>query len=545
MSIRQLQQRDPLDKSHERNDEQDHQLNNDNDGPNPLAIPEILLLLTRFINRSDIVKACLRVSREWHQTFLPTVWALVNMNLKERQYHEGPSIEALDKHSSLVRKLYLVPTNILDLTYNRQYPLQERQPPILFPNLSTLHILEYDSGLSRGVEEKLVSLIKRHQLTLKNLRLASVHSEKIFDAITGCTLLEKLIVGGLDNFSFDIWMKESRSDSNIAIVDMKSRLENANETRLLDITIRTGHSNEIMDQTLKLLIQKSPDLNRLYWVMGPFRVFRQQPQMSLLADLARTGLYCQLLETLIIHHAQFENHDLLIVLEFCAALRNLDLEQTSFGIESWQMLQQGLPQSLAMLKTLSIRNCNNVTGALVYSILCSLPSLEVFRGNYIRDTDFLQTNRSWVCAGLKELHLVFFACEKNPTSTRLAVLDHLSTLSLLEVLDMDPTNIKHRINNVDSADPSFAVSRRSYMNFTLDLGLDKLKTLGRLRVVNGPGLTHWGVEVMKHWPQLHRLEGFKCADREVKRLLRPCIEYLNLNDELSQLAHIHVIKSIE
>ncbi|KAG0309629.1 hypothetical protein BGZ98_000038 [Dissophora globulifera] len=105
---------------------------------NPLDLPEIRLQTAIYLTPSDAAK-CVSVCKAWHHTFLPIVWASVEVKAgASGQTLGGPSPDALERHRDLVIHLDI------DQQVHRRYTMQ-------FPKLRSLSLRSAD-GFNGGFE---------------------------------------------------------------------------------------------------------------------------------------------------------------------------------------------------------------------------------------------------------------------------------------------------------------------------------------------------------------------------------------------------------
>ncbi|KAG0037227.1 hypothetical protein BGZ83_003497, partial [Gryganskiella cystojenkinii] len=95
---------------------------------------------------------------------------------------------------------------------------------------------------------------------------------------------------------------------------------------------------------------------------------------------------CQLLKALELLHVYFRNEDFKVVLESLPVLTELGLQVTNFDFQSWETLME-VQRYMTTLQTLDIRECRQVKGPLILTILSSISSLEDFSADHIGHSD--------------------------------------------------------------------------------------------------------------------------------------------------------------
>ncbi|KAG0051455.1 hypothetical protein BGZ83_003740 [Gryganskiella cystojenkinii] len=176
---------------------------------------------------------------------------------------------------------------------------------------------------------------------------------------------------------------------------------------------------------LFLILKSSAGLERLRWVIDddkPDRSTRVDPDslpQEELQTMARlyNGImqsYChggeglqlkQRLRSLALPFADFSDAVFKSLIQTLQAIEELDFTGTSFNSRSWDSLKE-IPRYRIGLKSLRIKNCNQVTGAMIHDILCTVSSLEEFEAGEVRASELDEKDRSWVCIGMKHLLLV-------------------------------------------------------------------------------------------------------------------------------------------
>ncbi|KAG0036089.1 hypothetical protein BGZ83_003895, partial [Gryganskiella cystojenkinii] len=216
-----------------------------------------------------------------------------------------------------------------------------------------------------------------------------------------------------------------------------------------------------------------------------------------------------------------------VVIEAMPRLTELDLTAGELDSAAWEVLK-AQPGLLMRLKVLKLKECSVLDGRSIQDMLCSLPKLEVFAAESIKDIDILADDRAWVCSGLKDLKVSFLLKGDTPPSSsspndsplsqsQNMILARLSQLTRLEKLDLNGHCW------------SYYWTPEMALELTVEKGLDQLRTLRSLKCITAPEVERdtawWGsAEVdwmmMGHWPELTSTKGFMSYkdDQNCKRL---------------------------
>ncbi|KAG0047811.1 hypothetical protein BGZ83_007208, partial [Gryganskiella cystojenkinii] len=245
---------------------------------NPLLMPDILLHLVEYFD-AETLKRSLQVCHLWHNLFVP----FVSRIWRRIDYQPGlPPDQALLKHA----------IHVLEINCESEHAISAlAQTGIVFPNLKTLllkHRSEYDD-----YEIKLdsIALLERHSnASLKRLRVNSVGSKQLLDAIAGISTLEHLIISDsllttsmqwiawYENLSrlrvlhlrtcwVDFEDDESDDDSadRVASETFEERLQTLPQTQLEEIEFGGNDGGLLVAALHLLVIENSPRLKRLKW----------------------------------------------------------------------------------------------------------------------------------------------------------------------------------------------------------------------------------------------------------------------------------------
>ncbi|KAG0049975.1 hypothetical protein BGZ83_005213 [Gryganskiella cystojenkinii] len=514
---------------------------------------------------------CIRVSKEWHQTFLPFLWSDIDIDLTNCP--DGPLFANLDKNASLIERLCLrsegtpfifaASVGLADSCDDDGNDDEYRYDPSLklfCPKLKVLK-LEVEEGYGIEIEDSAVAWIEGHHSTLKVVEFGTAPvKEKIFDVLCACPKLERVSLSYLRGVEGPcLWMKRYESlwsrlhsldlsyvlpseyeegeeepsiEDKTDIPALLARLADSRlETRIQDLRVIQDKYDRNLHELHAMLIKKSPRLLRLQWMCGLMDWFEHERSrcspVQLLADSVLAKKSCQSLELLSLSAMSFENEDLRRLLSGLqeTPLTSLDLSGTTFDTGAWAILRDNLTSYLTKLTTLNLKRCEEVSGTVAQDVLCSMPNLEHFEADFIIDSDIEQDDRPWVCCrALKVLSIAFLfnAREQNQASvlSRIASLQRIEMLDLTSDFLLDPGQ-EARTGGIDFDDPNEG------LQLSLSQGLDQLRDLKRLTTLKAPSSSYverWKEDearwVLEHWPRMHRLGGFRFeGEREVEAIL--------------------------
>lgn len=216
-------------------------------------------------------------------------------------------------------------------------------------------------------------------------------------------------------------------------------------------------------------------------------------------------------------------------------LKELSLAGTNFNQECWGF-QRDCSHHLKMIQHLDLERCNDLSGASIHAMLCSMPNLETFQAGVIAETDILplpeqqrgndddgeaKEGQAWVCLGLKKLVLMFTLLDpvlrtvwQNRVLTLLATLERLEYCRLCDAYTEVPSGHELRLK-LDLPPGGVGMSFDDNDEVGRLGGLDRLRTLKKLHTFVGPvsDVTMWGKDearwVLKYWPEMRQLTGVK------------------------------------
>ncbi|KAG0052634.1 hypothetical protein BGZ83_002350 [Gryganskiella cystojenkinii] len=443
----------------------------------------------------------------------------------------GPPLRLVSKYQDHIRKMILYSNG------GCRSSLQALQ-------CSKLSELTVGIWRARLDQNAVCSLILTHQHTLQKLTVKTEYRSQILDAISSCSRLEQLEFAGLTPEALEEWRAATHTlwshvrffswstgypetpdnlgSQRLSSQELSDILEQVKETSVQELSMTVTTFQWYLVQAQWLLIVKSPHLARLHWMVN-CNCTTEHPVVKLLADAARSyTMIGQRLFDLSLPRSTFRNQDFADLVRVLPVLTKLNLNRTNFDVETWKILKQETPELLTMLRSLKIRRCNDTSGAVVQDILCSMPNLEEFWGDYLSDSEILEDDRPWVCLSLKTLALAIILLQDRDTTQPL-ILDRLSRLERLEVLNLDNRGMRGHYGHHIHARKS-KIDQHHCLLINLAQGLEPLRTLRCLTRIHGPifwfsslwtahGEMQW---VLEHWRRLATIRNFVLDDKAKK-----------------------------
>ncbi|KAG0042533.1 hypothetical protein BGZ83_000350 [Gryganskiella cystojenkinii] len=533
---------------------------------NPLRVAEILMMIGHFLQLQTVL-TCLRVCRFWHQILVHIPWRKVEY-IHFRGTSCQPSLEDILKHGHF--------TKTLKLTLDLPIPSSLHCP--------NLRVFELDYPIDRIASEerwtlakdRFSNVLRLHGSKLIHFGYNSVTTPRTLDIIEWGlpATVPSLSLWCLHCKSMSDWLKRRNSlilhrttlalrgpwfekrSSGLRLNDKDAFgplvLSNSHRnllqlqttaTKLSDLTLETVDKNDVMFECQFELVRNSPDLESA--------IGDQIRRMA--SEIQQLG-FCpwKRLKTLSLPSVAYDDNDFKILIQALSpTLKDLHLDGSFFNSDSWKILYNATPLRTG-LRSLSLKNCLEVHGSLAQTILSKLSGLERFgaewipvyeilgQGEYMEDTEVddegtavAEGDRSWTCTELRELSVRVIFCpgaDESGPETGMAVLEYLSRFTKLKVLNLALSTVTLEIVfQVIYEDEDEDMPEE--LEFTLDHGLDALRTLKKLRVLelplrwernNNKGL--WSVRearwVRDNWPQLEKIIGRRPKDEEVYSMLK-------------------------
>ncbi|KAK3844293.1 MAG: hypothetical protein J3R72DRAFT_522005 [Linnemannia gamsii] len=166
-------------------------------------------------------------------------------------------------------------------------------------------------------------------------------------------------------------------------------------------------------------------------------------------------------------------------------------------------------QLFGMIRVLDMAYCFGFTSRMSLSVLEECVHLDEFKTFIINAEDIDLKSRLWVCLNLKHLEALIMA--ETDESNKNA-FDALSRLTHLEHMDFGLDKLS--VSDIDNYLPV----ENNYLQWSLDLGLDRLSTLTQLRAIGfedtDQEMTEEELEWMfDSWPLLEKVKGKFSGDK--------------------------------
>ncbi|KAF9190466.1 hypothetical protein BGZ51_006882 [Haplosporangium sp. Z 767] len=486
---------------------------------NPLNLPEILLIIVQFLTHKELVQ-CVRVSKTWHESFLPMLWETLDFTsvLKTEILHYELALQVLAKEPSrcsLVKNFVCSNVNIPDV--------------IKFPNLVSLEI----EGRLWRYTKNIIDFVSDHVQSIERLSLSNVRLKVPY------TLWDVLLSAGrqselrLRRFhlhhrhnprSFWIFCNNLEalyiSKSNIPIIPSSFPLANEGSSReaLSFWRLRTLELEDVEGQGLDNQLEWigiCKELESLRWVHRT-QQSRFAMVVSNFADMALDGKWPKL-HSLQVPFADIQDRDLANILKSMSNVRVLDATRSRLGPLSFQEIRL----HFNTIQKLELSKCPSLTSTMLWEILQSCSQLRTLAGRTVVCTwDVVESEKCpWACTRLRELQIDFEFEQSGENQgydrAMMNIFERLSALTMLEILDL-----------------SSVVRSNKHIQLLLSKGLGQLSSLRRLRLLRINGTKQYmsmeEIQWMKaHWRNLEALEGYMNTSPEKNQELRGSLSWLS------------------
>ncbi|KAG0267729.1 hypothetical protein BG011_000041 [Mortierella polycephala] len=484
---------------------------------NPLNLPEILLIIAQFLTRKELSQ-CVRVSRTWHESFLPKLWETLDFTSVQKaeilHYELALKILANEpSRRSFVKNFVCSIVNIPDF-------------PIKFLNLVSL---EVEWRLWRNTKN-FIDFVSKHiqsieRLSLSNIRLKVPYN--FWDVMLSAHRLSEL---RLRRFHIhhrhclqSFWILCSNlealhiSKSNIPIISSPLDEEDSPREAQSFSRLRTMELEDIEGQSLAMQLEWigiCKELESLRWVHRT-----QQSRFAIVinnfADMALDGKWPKL-HSLQIPFTDIQDRDLANILQSMSSVRVLDATRSRLGPLSFQEIRL----HFNTIQRLELSKCPSLTSTMLREILQSCPQLRTLVGKTVLCTwDVVESEKCpWVCTRLRELRIDFEFEQSGENQeydrAMMNIFEKLSALTMLEILDL-----------------SSVVRSNNHIQLLLSKGLGQLRSLRHLRLLRINGTKQYmsieEIQWMKtHWRNLEALEGYMNVSPEKNQELRGMLGWL-------------------
>jgi len=499
---------------------------------NMLVPPEIYICIGQFLSPQDLA-SCNRVSKSWHQVFVPLLYHSVDDSLPNR-----PSFTALREYKHHLREAKVaVGGSYFGLLCNLHF--DEPSPPNLknlylqivvgkFNPPSTAQLLKSTPGLQaltidcvciKEMNFPWYAILDYSFVNLQELHLKICDITKDtfqFIGRVGSTLrILCFYLCGLEAVNFSDLLTTTEEHPlfpNISKLSM----------------VGTGHGS--ID--LGLWLTNSPRLRTLVWGPGLYSNTLWSTTRLFSTMLASWWSNIQSLSLGYHHYMALTDSELSQILDLCAPLTKFVAPNSGFSIRSFNSLER----HFLTLQDLELSDADGVQSWMNQEILSSCPRLINFRSTVLFACDLVQDEyaksmrktmvqranatkpsyqggeinfslqdrhfttrylsevRPWVCLGLKVLTLAILqmaAPWHEPIFKRISTLNELRTL------------------NLDVA-PKYRMAGSRYLEFNLYTGMRHLESLRHLEELKFKRthqmMQEWDVRwMLDSWPRLRDL----------------------------------------
>lgn len=357
---------------------------------NPLLLPELLALVAKQVQALDAAPCCL-VCRAWNHAFSPVLWR--RFCIRDSTFTNEHTIQGLYKNALLVQ----------DLRYEG-LGFVTRLP--LLPCTQLTGLFVYSNRLSprpvmAGHWDELSRLVKS-QHHLRKVSINGYHEQataEFWRSLTSCTHFTLRSVSLTKEHVRALWegLRNVQELETCNIHLINTDLFYGEAQGLYLHLKRLVFYTEYDSNAEALFLTKCPNLSELtlaYTIPG------QHHALSTLTDVLAQGLLPQLVTLTVTFTA--EDHELAACLRAMTitSAQGLNFSSTEFG----SLAFLALTRHFASLYTLEWRDCPQVTGTMIQTVVESCPALRVFAATTIK-ARLIQKGRPWVCLRLRALVL--------------------------------------------------------------------------------------------------------------------------------------------
>ena len=433
----------------------------------PLELPEILSHVASYVHKRSL-PACARVSKGWHQSFIPLIWKDIDLTTQR------PELEAMPRYSHHVKKLDVRVENvILDLPQcpNLRSLTLSKYPGSTELVLNHLHITHLLLIQGQLLPDLWTILPELHSLRDLGLYSTSVPEQEADTFWQLCTRLERLRV-------FNISIPHQGQLSSMEFPGLKN--------------LSIGLTFEFLKNlpTIMEFMSRCPNLAVLRWHGNPY----QQDSNDLVERIAaKTWPH---LHSISIERLNIREEDLMIIM-------NSLQRMTCLKANCISVIQPGtmdlLRQHSASLTNLDLSLYSRpATSRIAQEILSSCPLLESFSFVHINATAVAE-GRPWVCMRLKSLTMHFQFDPLTISEIQPRVFEQIARLYRLNYL---------ALCGRFGTPPPFQTT----VDLRLENGLGELRTLRSLRAIRfGDSIQKMGEKeiewMLEHWRSLEEVLG--------------------------------------
>ncbi|KAG0312360.1 hypothetical protein BGZ99_009572 [Dissophora globulifera] len=426
----------------------------------PFDLPEMLLYIARFVDHKDLL-ACVRVCRQWKESFTPHIWTTVIVPEAWESSPAFPPLDLLQKNARFVRELTLQTSQGLSSFLENCSSLKTL---VVYGK----HVIEPQPGL--WVE--LTDLIRRNPLLewiVLGFDRTSGPSASFLQALPEACPNLKRYESSRGKYNDPAQVEAlMRAFSHMSTVSTRYE-EFANSPqfkqwtfpRLYELTLKDAKG--VCTQSQVDFVSRCPNLRHLKWSLC------RETMMPVQEFCERVPTACPLLCQLQMDGCGLPDPD--DVGRLVDSLSRLELLSLC-GNRITNRTFSSLGRHFGTLQSLDVIDCFYVKSWMVQQILENCPNLIKLAMPVLRMRDIVQ-GKDWAAVRLRHLQ-VNLVQTLSTTMKSVEVEEQWTTFERLSKL----TQLRHL------AVGSRSWTRREGLIFRMDCGVDQLKTLTKLRVLD-------------------------------------------------------------
>ncbi|GJJ72296.1 hypothetical protein EMPS_04653 [Entomortierella parvispora] len=242
------------------------------------------------------------------------------------------------------------------------------------------------------------------------------------------------------------WNRQDELCDPEKMEDLAKRLGPSLTMRELTLVNRGSQENSALYAIQKWMVEQCPNVVRLEWSVT-WRIRSDEKPLAMMRDLIVSGRQedppqFQKLETLALP-AKFNEDEFLDLAKAMPRMTELNFFGTRhFDGSAWLLFKIATPHHLNTIRVVDV-SWSGLNAMVMLDILCSLPRLEDFRGDYVADRDLQNDPRPWACRKtLKRLSLDFNITSQRRLLAQRMILGRLAELEQLEDLIVSDSHLR-------------------------------------------------------------------------------------------------------
>ncbi|GJJ72970.1 hypothetical protein EMPS_05328 [Entomortierella parvispora] len=480
----------------------------------PLWQPEIQSEVAQYLDNASLAAAS-AVCRDWNVVFPCFLYKNADLDNKTTNNHIS-----LSNHAKLVRNLNLYLYEKMPELSPYLFADHDKTNGFVFDQLTSLNLKLTEEDSSEPWSA--ASLLVRRNSKLENLQVSDSLSATFLRAVSeSCPCLKKL---SLRNLALDREATEALVDlcSANTLVSLILDYVTCSNRQAVHAVIQGSDSPELT-QSLKLQVLKFTGSYGVVTLANQIAWAQRCPQLKTLELYCRlrrpfpAKLLCEALPTTLcevnqlrLSSVRLTPDDLAVVLEGFGPgprIKYFGLGRNLTGPVSWPpTLWSLLERHKSVLTHLDMKRCPTFSSDAVQLSLATFPRLVRLQAGYLIAQDILGNPNEedevtrivpWVCKGLRHLDVHIHGFDNKPALWNVLVLKQLSTLEVLETLDI-------RMFEYSWHDEEYR--RNNSLDLRLEAGLRVLASLTRMKRLDFvPELQRAGTEELEWmedaWPE--------------------------------------------